>query len=135
MTIENNHLSAVKDVAIAILDKAQNIKNILFYGEMGAGKTTLIKEICKCLGVKEATSSPTFSIVNEYEGKEFKVYHFDFYRIKNQQEALDIGCEEYFYSGDYCLIEWPQQIPDLLPLETLKVNIEVLENNTRKFSF
>ena len=100
---------------------------------MGAGKTTLIKSLCKALGSDDNITSPTFSIVNEYSGPH-KIYHFDFYRLKNQTEALDIGCEEYFYSGNYCFIEWPSQIHDLLPLHYLRVNIAVLKDDTREIT-
>lgn len=87
-----------------------------FYGEMGVGKTTLIKEICSALSVIDPVSSPTFAIVNEYHANAVpSVYHFDFYRIKDEREALEIGAEEYFYSGNYCFIEWPEKIPHLLP--------------------
>ncbi|HEY6159935.1 MAG TPA: tRNA (adenosine(37)-N6)-threonylcarbamoyltransferase complex ATPase subunit type 1 TsaE [Bacteroidia bacterium] len=101
-------------------------KKFAFYGEMGAGKTTLIKALCKELGVTDPTSSPTFALVNEYHNqKGEKIYHFDFYRIKNETEALDMGCEEYFYSGNYCFIEWPEKIPNLLPAGIVKVNIKL----------
>lgn len=95
-----------------------------FYGEMGAGKTTLIKAVCAALEVKDIVSSPTFSIVNEYITRAGEpVFHFDFYRINSEREALDIGCEEYFYSGNYCFIEWPSRIPDLIPDEHVEVHI------------
>lgn len=100
---------------------------------MGAGKTTLIKSLCKALGSNDNITSPTFSIVNEYAGPN-KIYHFDFYRLKNQTEALDIGCEEYFYSGNYCFIEWPEKIPDLLPPHFVRVNIAVLKDDTREIT-
>ena len=109
-----------------------NQKVLLFYGEMGAGKTTLIKQICKALGVTDNITSPTFSIVNEYRITTGKIYHFDFYRLKNQTEAMDMGCEEYFYSGDYCFIEWPEMIPDLIPDAHLKISIKVLPNTQRE---
>jgi tRNA threonylcarbamoyladenosine biosynthesis protein TsaE len=95
----------------------------LFYGEMGAGKTTLIKAICEVLGAAEPVTSPTFSIVNEYSAATGKIFHFDFYRLKNETEALDLGYEEYFYSGDYCLIEWPEKISGLLPEHYLRISI------------
>ena len=99
---------------------------------MGAGKTTLIKALCECLGTNEPVTSPTFSIVNEYAGAGDKIYHFDFYRLKNQTEALDMGYEEYFYSGAYCFIEWPEKIPGLLPEHFIKIRIEVQGNNSRR---
>ena len=103
-----------------------------FYGKMGAGKTTFIKAICEALGVEDVVTSPTFAIVNEYaDAKGEPVYHFDFYRIKNLREAYDIGCEEYFYSGYPCFIEWPELVEELLPEDTVKVCIEVLENEER----
>ncbi len=107
-------------------------KTLLFYGSMGVGKTTLIKEICKQLGILDTTSSPTFSLVNEYEtlsGE--KVFHFDFYRIKSEEEALDIGIEEYFYNNNWCLIEWPENIENLLPIDAVKIKIVELENRKR----
>jgi len=107
-------------------------KVVLFYGEMGNGKTTLIKQLCKKLGVSESTSSPTFSIVNEYKtDKNNTIYHFDFYRIKNESEVLDFGYEEYLYSGNYCFIEWPEKIPNMLPDDVVKVTINKDENNFR----
>jgi len=102
---------------------------------MGAGKTTLIKSLCECLGVKEPATSPTFSIVNEYQGGSSKIYHFDFYRLKNQSEALDLGYEEYFYSGSYCFIEWPEKIPDLWPDHYIRVDIQVISDVERLLTF
>jgi tRNA threonylcarbamoyladenosine biosynthesis protein TsaE len=107
-------------------------KVVLFYGEMGVGKTTLIKQLCKKLGVSEPTSSPTFSIVNEYKTDDNKtIYHFDFYRIKDESEVLDFGYEEYLYSNNYCFIEWPEKIPNMLPANFNKVSIFINENNQR----
>ena len=109
-----------------------NHKVVLFYGEMGVGKTTLIKQLCKKLGVSEPTSSPTFSIVNEYKTDLNKtIYHFDFYRIENENEVLDFGYEEYLYSNNYCFIEWPEKIPNMLPDKTVKIYIEMGINNQR----
>lgn len=100
-------------------------KVVAFEGEMGSGKTTIIKALCDCLGVKDNVSSPTFSIVNEYFTENGEtIYHFDFYRLKSLREALDIGVEEYFYSGAYCFIEWPEKIGELLPETALRVFIE-----------
>ncbi|RCS26965.1 tRNA (adenosine(37)-N6)-threonylcarbamoyltransferase complex ATPase subunit type 1 TsaE [Polaribacter sp. WD7] len=107
-------------------------KTLLFYGEMGVGKTTLIKEICKQLGVLDNISSPTFSLVNEYQTTtEAKVFHFDFYRIEDENEALDMGIEEYFYQNTWCLVEWPENIENLLPLDAVKIELKVLENGQR----
>ncbi len=103
-----------------------------FYGKMGAGKTTFIKAICEALGVTDPVASPTFAIVNEYADAQGQpIYHFDFYRIKNLREAYDIGCEEYFYSGYPCFIEWPEMVEELLPEDAVKVTIEVLEDEAR----
>ena len=99
-------------------------KVVLFYGEMGVGKTTLIKEICKSLHSEDIISSPTFSLVNEYRTQNDEpIYHFDFYRIESEEEALDIGVEDYFYSGDWCLIEWPNNIENLLPLGAVEIHL------------
>ena len=107
-------------------------KVILFHGEMGAGKTTFIKQFCKTLGVTEATSSPTFSLVNEYQTTDNQtVYHFDFYRLKDEHEALDMGADDYFYSGNWCFIEWAENVPNLIPDEHSVITIEVLEDGKR----
>jgi len=107
-------------------------KIILFYGEMGVGKTTLIKEIVKQLGVLDNVSSPTFSLVNEYHTTNSdKVFHFDFYRIDNEVEALDMGIEEYFYSNSWCLVEWPNKVENLLPLKSVTINITANNNQLR----
>jgi len=112
--------------------KSYPVKRLFaFFGEMGAGKTTFIKAVCKALGVTENISSPTFALVNEYADKEGEpVYHFDFYRIENEQEAIDIGVRDYFYSGHYCFIEWPEKILHLLPEDTIRVYISI-QNETR----
>src|ERR1700748_3798676 len=101
---------------------------------MGAGKTTFIKSLCEILGVVGGVTSPTFAIVNEYAGSDTKIYHFDFYRLKTQTEALDMGAEEYFYSGNYCFIEWPEKIPDMLPLHYVRINITALADGSRQIS-
>lgn len=118
-------------VAQKVIDQ-QPSKVILFHGEMGVGKTTLIKQLCKTLGVSSATSSPTFSLVNEYETIDNQVvYHFDFYRLKNEMEALDMGADDYFYSGNWCFIEWAEKIPNLIPDEHALITIELVENGKR----
>lgn len=107
-------------------------KIILFYGEMGVGKTTLIKEIVKQLGILDNVSSPTFSLVNEYHStNNDKVFHFDFYRIDKEEEALDMGIEEYFYSNSWCLVEWPNKVENLLPLKSVIINITANDNQLR----
>ncbi len=128
-----NSLQELIPVAKKILSGLQH-KIILFEGEMGTGKTTLIKEIISQMGSKDEASSPTFSIVNEYDTKIGKVFHFDLYRIKSEEEALDFGVEEYLYSGGYCFIEWPERIENLIPEphHILKINVE---NNQRTIIF
>lgn len=107
-----------------------------FYGKMGAGKTTFIKALCEELGVEDTVTSPTFAIVNEYEAAKGRpIYHFDFYRIKKVSEAYDMGCEEYFYSGHPCFIEWPELIEEVLPEETVNVTIEALPDGERRLVF
>ena len=106
-----------------------------FYGKMGAGKTTFIKAVCEELGVEDVINSPTFAIVNEYvDGNGEPVYHFDFYRIKKEQEVLDIGYEDYVYSGHVCFMEWPELIENLLPDDAVKVTIEEETDGSRKVS-
>ena len=112
------------DTAVAHFFDSKTNKVVLFNGLMGAGKTTFIKAICKNLGVEDMTSSPTFSLVNEYETSEGqRVYHFDLYRINSEIEALDMGIDDYLYSGNWCFIEWPEKIPNLLPENVSIVNI------------
>lgn len=125
-----NNLSELDNVANDIL-KYSNAKKIAFHASMGAGKTTLIKSICYKLGVKDVVKSPTFSIVNEYISKiNGTVYHFDFFRILNKQEALDVGLFTYFDSSAYCFVEWPSKIGELLPKDFVHVYID-LENHKR----
>ena len=104
-----------------------------FYGKMGAGKTTFIKAICEALGVSDVITSPTFAIVNEYRSDEDNelIYHFDFYRIKKLEEVYDMGYEDYFYSGALCFIEWPELVEELLPMDAVKVCIEVGDDESR----
>ena len=125
-------LDQIQEVAEQII--AQNPKKIiLFNGEMGVGKTTLIKQLCKSLGVQDATSSPTFSLVNEYYTYNNQiVYHFDFYRLNKETEALDMGVDDYFYSGNWCFIEWSEKITNLIPEEHSTVTIKLLEDGKRE---
>jgi tRNA threonylcarbamoyladenosine biosynthesis protein TsaE len=125
-------LDQIKEVATQIL-AANPKKIILFNGEMGVGKTTLIKQLCKSLGVQDATSSPTFSLVNEYYTSDNQiVYHFDFYRLNKETEALDMGVDDYLYSGNWCFIEWSEKIASLLPEETSTITIELLADGKRE---
>jgi len=127
----NYSLKNLPEIATAIIASAKS-KTLLFYGEMGVGKTTLIKEICRQLDVVDTISSPTFSLVNEYQTSEaVAVFHFDFYRITDEEEAFDMGIEEYLYNNNWCLIEWPQNVENLLPLEAVKVHLSVLEDGQR----
>jgi len=113
-------------IASALIEYHKDKRVFAFHGEMGAGKTTFIKTICAYLNVTDTVSSPTFAIVNEYLTNDSgSVYHFDLYRIKSWTEMLEIGYEDYFYSGNYCLLEWPEKIVNLLPEETVHVDIGV----------
>lgn len=126
-TLEN-----IDKAAAEFLNELGDRKIVAFYGSMGAGKTTFIKAICDVLGVTDTVNSPTFAIVNEYlAASGDSVYHFDFYRIKKIEEAYDFGYEDYFYSGDLCLIEWPELIEELLPEDTVRVKIEEIETGER----
>jgi len=128
---KNFLLSEVPIIAKEII-KNSTSKIILFHGDMGVGKTTLIKEICKTLGTENLISSPTFSIVNEYiTSNDETIFHFDFYRIDNEEEAYNIGVEDYFDSNHWCLIEWPSVVENLLPLENVNVYLTVLEDGQR----
>jgi len=108
-----------------------NSKIILFNGTMGAGKTTLIKSLVQSIGSKDIVTSPTFSIVNEYQVKDDKIFHFDFYRIKDIEEAYNFGVEDYLYTNHWVLIEWPQRIASILPTNTCVVDIDILDNKER----
>jgi len=131
MNIRVKNEGELNAAASELLKFAENTKTFLFEGDMGAGKTTLIKSLCSRLGMKEMASSPTYSIVNEYEYPNGKIYHFDFFRIKTQNEAFDIGFEEYLASGEFCFIEWPQNIPDLWPQHYLLITITEGESGLR----
>lgn len=128
---KNYSLTELRTIAEEVLATASH-KILLFYGEMGVGKTTLIKELCNVLGVEDVASSPTFSLVNEYKTNTNEtVYHFDFYRINDEEEAYDMGVEDYFYSNNWCLVEWPENVKNLLPLDTVSVSISLSENGQR----
>ncbi len=129
-------ISHLAQSAREFLSEIGESRLIAFYGEMGAGKTTFIKAICAELGVEEGVNSPTFTLINEYRLPDnTPVYHFDFYRINKPEEAYDIGTEEFFDSGYLCLMEWPEKIEQILPPETLRVKISVLEDGSRSVTF
>ena len=124
LTLTFNNIEQLPDVARRLLDEFPDERFFAFFGPMGVGKTTLIKELCAQLGVEQNVCSPTFAIVNEYSDAEGEpIYHFDFYRIKNLDEAYDIGYEEYFYSGYFCFTEWTEKIEPLLPDHYLRIDI------------
>ena len=127
-------IDQLEEVAQQII--ANNPKKvILFHGEMGVGKTTLIKQLCKTLGVTGVTSSPTFSLVNEYEADDNQmVYHFDFYRLNKEEEALDMGVDDYLYSGNWCFIEWAEKIPNLIPEVHSVITISLLADGKRSLT-
>jgi tRNA threonylcarbamoyladenosine biosynthesis protein TsaE len=125
-TFKANNLSELEGVAKELIPIIQDKPLVAFYGKMGAGKTTLIKALCKELQVQNVVASPTFALVNEYTtAQEKTIYHFDLYRINKIEELFDLGYEEYFYSGNYCFIEWPELAEDILPAEVLNITIEV----------
>ena len=118
-------------VAKELLQSFPDTKKLAFYGQMGAGKTAFTKAVCEVLKVHDVVRSPTFSIVNEYISEQNgKVFHFDFYRLKDEQEAFDMGCEDYFFSDAYCLVEWPEKVESLMPSSFKKLQIQV-ENGER----
>ena len=125
-------LDELDSVAEAVLESLGGRTVVAFDAPMGAGKTTLISRIAAQLGAEDDVTSPTFAIVNQYEG-ERTIYHFDMYRIERPEEALDFGCEEYLASGELCLVEWPEKIEALLPDDTMVVKIEILGDEERRF--
>ena len=130
----NFTLSDLPEIAKKIIQEAPN-KILLFYGKMGVGKTTLIKEIVNQLKVEDLVSSPTFSLVNEYHSREGKtIYHFDFYRIEKEEEALDIGIDDYFYNNEWCLVEWPEKVKNLLPLNAVEIYLSMNDDESRNIS-
>ncbi len=130
---------APEDLTLAAAKILQELPSeyiFAFYGNMGTGKTTLIKAFCHVLGSSDVVHSPTFSLVNEYEDSQGRsLYHFDFYRIKNIEEVYDMGFEEYIYSGNYCFLEWPERISELLPKTYVYISIEVIEDEVRKITY
>lgn len=132
MTIEIKSLDTISEAATEFVKQMGDNTVFAFHGEMGAGKTTFIKAICEKLGVEDSINSPTFAIVNEYRSNSGElIYHFDFYRIKDESEAFDFGYEDYFYSGSLCFIEWPELIESLLPHDVVNVTIKEIEDNKR----
>ena len=132
MTI-NFTLEEIQATAKQILATPRLKKVITFHAQMGVGKTTLIKELVKQLGVKDNSSSPTFSLVNEYETTSGEaVYHFDLYRLNSEEEAYDMGLDEYFYSGNWCFIEWPEKTPNLIPIDHAAIHIKLNKDNSRE---
>lgn len=133
MEIIIDSIDRVPRAAAQFISDMGERKLYAFYGEMGAGKTTFISEVCRQLGASEDSGSPTFSIINEYTDAAGKpIYHFDFYRLDHPSDALEIGVEDYFYSGELCFMEWPEKIGNLLPEETVKVGIEELPDGRRR---
>lgn len=129
------HIKDLNRIAKRLIGEFHGERIFAFYGKMGAGKTTFIQSVCKALGSEDTVTSPTFALINEYKtGDRQSVFHFDFYRIKNMEEAFDLGYEDYLYSGSYCLIEWPELIEPLLPENIIKVKIEVAEDRSRNIS-
>lgn len=132
MEIHIKDLDGLKEAAEKFVAEMGTRRVFAFYGKMGAGKTTFIKAVCEALGVRDVVNSPTFSIVNEYlDGEGRSVYHFDFYRLRKAEEALDIGLEDYLYSGNLCLMEWPEIVEPLLPDGTACISIEEQEDGSR----
>lgn len=132
-TIHITSQDELPDVARAVIRSLGRRTVVAFRGSMGAGKTTLIREIVVALGSADTVTSPTFAIVNQYKAGKERIHHFDFYRIDDQREAYDFGYEEYFYSGDLCLVEWPEKIEQLLPENTMNVRITADSDTARTF--
>ncbi len=131
--IEINSLSELPYVAEQVIESLEGRTVVLLRGGMGAGKTTLVSRIAAQLGAEDTVTSPTFALVNQYEGQVCRIYHFDFYRIDRIEEVFDLGYEEYFYSGDLCLVEWPEKIEPLIPDDAMVVRITVGEDEQRIF--
>lgn len=136
MIIKIKKPEELKEAAERLLKETEGRRIYALFGAMGAGKTTFVKAICEVLGSTDTVVSPTFTIVNEYTTKEKDpVYHFDFYRINKITEVYDIGIDEYFDSGNFCFMEWPELIEEILPPETVRVNINIMPDNSREITF
>lgn len=142
MEIRIESIDNIQQAAREFVDHIGSSRVFAFYGKMGAGKTTFIKAVCRELGVQDVITSPTFAIVNEYEIEKQggrwngeSIFHFDFYRIKRLEEVYDMGYEDYFYSGAFCFIEWPELIEDILPDDAVRVSITEQEDGTRRIIF
>lgn len=134
--IKIESLDTIGNAAQQFIDSIGDAQIIAFYGSMGAGKTTFIKALCQQLGVEDVITSPTFALVNEYtDGQNNPIYHFDFYRIKKLEEVYDMGYEDYFYSGNLCLLEWPELIEEILPDDAVRVKITVAPDGCRILEF
>ena len=123
-------INDIDNVAKQLLDNV-SAKTLLFYGDMGVGKTTLIKAIVKALGSQDIVTSPTFAIINQYQSQEDPIYHFDFYRINDIEEAYNFGIEDYLYSNYWCIIEWPERIQDILPKYADRIDLVLNPDNSR----
>lgn len=136
MTLTINNIETIHETARQFLNEIGDNRVLAFYGKMGVGKTTFIKALCETLGVEDVITSPTFAIVNEYtDGNGDAVYHFDFYRIKKIEEVYDMGFEDYIYSGNLCLMEWPELIEELLPDDALRITIQEDDEGKRTIEF
>ncbi|MDE7165422.1 MAG: tRNA (adenosine(37)-N6)-threonylcarbamoyltransferase complex ATPase subunit type 1 TsaE [Bacteroidaceae bacterium] len=136
ITVIDYRLDNISEAARQFVEAMGDHTVFAFYGGMGAGKTTFIKAVCQALGVTDdVVASPTFAIVNEYDAPRGPIYHFDFYRIRRPEEAVDMGCDDYFYSGSPCFIEWPELIASLLPEEAVRVEIAENEDGSRTLRF
>jgi len=134
-TEKADHLKKLPEIAKKLIEQFPEERIYAFYGKMGAGKTTLIQSVCRALGSGDTVTSPTFALINEYNTvKNGSIFHFDFYRIKNLEEVFDLGYEDYLFSGNYCLIEWPELVETLLPENIVRVTIEVDNDGIRTIS-
>ncbi len=130
----NFSLDSIQEVARRFIEAIRGRRVVVFYGKMGAGKTTFIKAVCRELGVEDVVTSPTFAILNEYSSHVGPIYHFDLYRMNRIEEFFDIGGEDYFYSGHLCMVEWPEIVEAVLPADALRVTIEECEDGNRLLS-